>query len=49
MTSVAGHLTGLELDPGYQDWKYPPPVRMFDAPVHIKVADEVNTITPFGL
>lgn len=39
MTSVLGHLTELEFDANMRDWHYPPPIRLFDAPVHIKIGD----------
>ena len=39
MTSVIGHLTGLEFPPEYRDWRHPPPARLFDAPVQVCIAD----------
>ncbi len=39
MTSVIGHLTGLEFPPEYKDWRHPPPARLFDAPVQVLVPD----------
>lgn len=40
MTSVSGHLTELALPPEFKDnWMYPPPDRIFDAPVSITVPD----------
>lgn len=37
MTSVLGHLTEVEFGPEFKDWKYPPPFRLFDGRVHVKV------------
>jgi DNA topoisomerase-3 len=31
MTSVLGHLTGLDFDPQYRQWKSCPPSQLFDA------------------
>ncbi len=39
MTSVLGHLTQLEFGPEHKDWKFPPPVQLFNAPVLITVPD----------
>jgi hypothetical protein len=33
MTAVKGHLTALEFPPDFKQWEYPPPDRLFDAPV----------------
>ncbi|KAH6627843.1 DNA topoisomerase [Chaetomium tenue] len=33
MTAVKGHLTTVEFPPDYKQWEYPPPDRLFDAPV----------------
>jgi DNA topoisomerase-3 len=33
MTAVKGHLTAVEFPPDYKQWEYPPPDRLFDAPV----------------
>lgn len=38
MTSVLGHLTTAEFPPEYKKWDYPPPDRLFDAPVNVVVA-----------
>lgn len=32
MTSVLGHLTGLDFDQRYKHWKSCPPSQLFDAP-----------------
>ena len=37
MTCVSGHLTATEFGPEVKDWNHPPPERLFDAPVHIRV------------
>jgi DNA topoisomerase-3 len=33
MTAVKGHLTAVEFPGDYKQWEYPPPDRLFDAPV----------------
>ena len=33
MTAVKGHLTAVEFPGEYKQWEYPPPDRLFDAPV----------------
>jgi len=40
MTCVTGHLTSTQFPDDFKDWKYPPPGRLFSAPVITKV-DEV--------
>lgn len=45
MTSVLGHLTGMEFTEAYSNWKYPPPESLFNAPVNTKVAD----VSPCGI
>ncbi|KAI9732252.1 MAG: DNA topoisomerase [Claussenomyces sp. TS43310] len=40
MTSVLGHLTELEFGDDVKDWRYPPPIRLFDARVHTRVSDD---------
>lgn len=37
MTSVLGHLTEVDFGPEFKDWKYPPPYKLFDGRVHVKV------------
>lgn len=39
MTCVVGHLTNLEFPPEFKDWKYPPPDRLFGAPVQTTIPD----------
>jgi DNA topoisomerase III len=39
MTCVLGHLTQLEFGPEYKDWRFPPPERLFDAPVSTVVSE----------
>ena len=39
MTCVTGHLTALEFGAEFKDWKFPPPLRLFDAPVRTVVQD----------
>jgi hypothetical protein len=38
MTSVLGHVTTAEFPAEYKKWDYPPPDRLFDAPVKVVVA-----------
>lgn len=42
MTSVLGHLTSVEFPPDFKSWQYPPPERLFDAPVKTVVSDVGN-------
>lgn len=44
MTSVLGHITATVFPPEYNDWKYPPPDRLFDAPVKTIFADDKTDI-----
>lgn len=46
MTSVLGHLTGLEFPPEYMDWRHPP-ARLFEAPVQVCIADVGISLTCF--
>lgn len=40
MTSVSGHLTELKFPEEYtKDWAYPPPDRLFSAPVRVGIPD----------
>jgi hypothetical protein len=41
MTSVLGHLTGLEFEPQYKGWKSCSPGQLFDAPV-LDIIEEVS-------
>ena len=43
MTSVSGHLTESQFGPEYKDWHYPPPERLFEAPIQTLVKD-VRTV-----
>lgn len=38
MTSVTGHIAGIDFGPGYRSWKSPPPSALFSAPVESSVA-----------
>lgn len=38
MTSVLGHLTTSDFGPDFKQWRYPPPERLFDAPIFHGVA-----------
>lgn len=44
MTSVIGHLYGLEFPPEYRSWQSCRPGQLFDAPV-VEAIEEVNTTT----
>ncbi|KAI0876092.1 DNA topoisomerase [Hypoxylon argillaceum] len=44
MTSVLGHLTSAEFPPEYKKWDYPPPDRLFDAPVKVVVAADKTKV-----
>lgn len=37
MTSVIGHITGLEFEPRYKNWEGCDPRVLFDAPIHVAV------------
>jgi DNA topoisomerase-3 len=43
MTHVQGHLTTTEFGPECKSWQFPPPERLFDAPVYTTI-DEVCVI-----
>ncbi|KAK0711096.1 DNA topoisomerase [Lasiosphaeris hirsuta] len=44
MTSVIGHLTGLDVGPELKNWSYPPPERLFDCPVMVNVPNDKKNI-----
>ncbi|KAK3296059.1 DNA topoisomerase [Chaetomium fimeti] len=44
MTAVKGHLTAVEFPPDYKQWEYPPPDRLFDAPVLTVIPDDNKSI-----
>ncbi|KAJ3569230.1 hypothetical protein NPX13_g6151 [Xylaria arbuscula] len=44
MTSVLGHITSAEFPPDYKKWDYPPPDRLFDAPVNIVVSADKKKV-----
>ncbi|KAI1126665.1 DNA topoisomerase [Nemania abortiva] len=44
MTSVLGHITAAEFPPEYKKWDYPPPDRLFDAPVNVVVAADKTKV-----
>ncbi|KAF2972130.1 hypothetical protein GQX73_g1485 [Xylaria multiplex] len=44
MTSVLGHITAAEFPPEYKKWDYPPPDRLFDAPVNVIVAPDKTKV-----
>lgn len=39
MTSVLGHVTSAVFPVAYKKWEYPPPERLFDAPVNIIISE----------
>ncbi|KAI1340519.1 DNA topoisomerase [Xylariaceae sp. FL0016] len=41
MTAVMGHVTSAVFPSEYNDWRYPPPDRLFDAPVNIVVGEKM--------
>ncbi|KAI0481094.1 DNA topoisomerase [Xylariaceae sp. FL0804] len=44
MTAVLGHLTSAVFPAEFKRWEYPPPDRLFDAPVHIVVSEDKTTV-----
>jgi DNA topoisomerase III len=44
MTSVLGHLTGLDFDQQYRPWKSCPPSQLFEAPVVTTIAEDKKSI-----
>ncbi|KAH9898858.1 DNA topoisomerase [Xylariomycetidae sp. FL2044] len=44
MTCVLGHLTSAEFPAEYKNWQYPPPDRLFDAPVNVVVSEDKTKI-----
>ncbi|KAI1282411.1 DNA topoisomerase [Xylaria sp. FL0933] len=44
MTSVLGHITSAEFPPEYKKWEYPPPDRLFDAPVNVVIAADKKKV-----
>ncbi len=48
MTSVLGHLTSAEFPPDFKNWQYPPPERLFDAPVKT-IVSEVGRLSSYIL
>ncbi|KAI0002817.1 prokaryotic type I DNA topoisomerase [Xylariaceae sp. FL0662B] len=44
MTSVLGHITSTVFPQDYKQWEYPPPERLFDAPVNIVVPDDKKKV-----
>lgn len=39
MTSVSGHLMEITLPPEFKNWQYPPPDRVFNAPIRSTVPE----------
>jgi DNA topoisomerase-3 len=44
MTAVSGHLTELTFPAEYNDWRYPPPDRLFNAPVSVSIPEGSRAI-----
>ncbi|KAL2181757.1 DNA topoisomerase [Thermothelomyces heterothallicus CBS 202.75] len=44
MTAVKGHLTTVEFPGDYKQWEYPPPDRLFDAPIMTVVSSDSKSI-----
>ncbi|KAI2470430.1 prokaryotic type I DNA topoisomerase [Annulohypoxylon bovei var. microspora] len=44
MTSVLGHLTSAVFPAEYKSWEYPPPERLFDAPVNIIISEDKTKV-----
>ncbi|KAK4137280.1 prokaryotic type I DNA topoisomerase [Trichocladium antarcticum] len=44
MTAVKGHLTAVEFPQEFKQWEYPPPDRLFDAPVHTVIMGDNKQI-----
>ncbi|KAK4043204.1 DNA topoisomerase [Parachaetomium inaequale] len=44
MTAVKGHLTAVEFPGEYKQWEYPPPDRLFDAPVLTVIPNDNKSI-----
>ena len=44
MTAVKGHLTAVEFPGEYKQWEYPPPDRLFDAPVLTVIPNVSGTL-----
>jgi len=43
MTSVLGHLTGLDFEQRYKNWRSCPPGQLFDAPTIITIETVSST------
>ncbi|KAK1826241.1 DNA topoisomerase [Podospora conica] len=44
MTAVRGHLTGVEFPPDFKDWSYPPPDRLFNAPIRTVIPNDRKAV-----
>ncbi|KAI1402226.1 prokaryotic type I DNA topoisomerase [Hypoxylon fuscum] len=44
MTSVLGHVTSAVFPVAYKKWEYPPPERLFDAPVNIIISEDKKKV-----
>ncbi|WPJ63553.1 hypothetical protein SMAC4_00168 [Sordaria macrospora] len=44
MTAVRGHLTQLDFHQEFKKWEYPPPDRLFDAPVQTSYPNDMKVI-----
>lgn len=45
MTAVKGHLTAVDFGSDYKSWEWPPPERLFDAPVDTLVPSVSHLVT----
>ena len=44
MTSVSGHLLGMDFETRYRPWRSVEPVRLFDLPVHKSCNEKMTNI-----
>ncbi|KAI1384579.1 prokaryotic type I DNA topoisomerase [Hypoxylon trugodes] len=44
MTSVLGHITSAVFPADYKNWEFPPPERLFDAPVNIITSEDKTKV-----
>ncbi|KAF3770002.1 hypothetical protein M406DRAFT_34535 [Cryphonectria parasitica EP155] len=44
MTAVLGHLTSTDFEDGFRNWRHPPPVALFNAPILTSVANDKKDI-----
>ena len=44
MTSVLGHLTGIEFPAQYKSWNFPPPDALFDAAIKEEIPPDMKAV-----